>query len=296
MQRAPHGALFFVWPEGEASLRPVFRFIRIRSPYARDQRRTSTCTQDMSDKPLRDLVAHFPTFACRRRRPVPPSARAPLRAVLLDAVPRRDERQHLQGRLHVARHVPGRALFRRRSEDGRVSDFRDLHRAVRAVLGHLRTDRRQVRQGRARAPREELRDRRDADRRRGLPAAQRAASLCVHFSDGRAFHRVRAGEVRVSAAASRFARARRRQRARRDGHVRRDPDRHDHRRRGGGRDGAWRDAARRRVHRVRDHRARRVGVRAEVGRVAAGSAHQLESVLARRGATSSSRNPIAPCF
>jgi hypothetical protein len=35
------GAFFFVWPVRDARLGPGFRFIRIRSPRTRDQRRTS---------------------------------------------------------------------------------------------------------------------------------------------------------------------------------------------------------------------------------------------------------------
>ena len=81
----------------------------------------------------------------------------------------------------------------------------------------------------------------------GFLAAQRGAAVCLHVPDGRPLDRVRAGQVRVSAATPGLVGTRGRQRPRRDGDVRRDPDRHDHRRGGGGADRARRDAARGRV-------------------------------------------------
>src|SRR5437773_2015489 len=64
----------------------------------------------------------------RTPEPVRPAAPAPLRAVLLDPVPRRGQRQPVQVRVHGARDVPA-AERSADAADGRARDRRAVHPA-----------------------------------------------------------------------------------------------------------------------------------------------------------------------
>ena len=113
---------------------------------------------------------------------------------------------------------------------GRAGDRRAVHPAVPAVLGHQRPAHRQVRQD-ARDPlRQEPRDRDHAARRVGLLDADVVRAARLRLPDGPALDAVRPGQVRLPAAAPGRARADRRQRHGRDGHLRRHPARPGRRR------------------------------------------------------------------
>ena len=163
-------------------------------------------------------------------QPVRPAAAAPLRAVLLDPVPRRRQRQHLQERADHLRRVPGGESDRARPERAGQPRRRGVHRAVRAALGDRGSARRQVREIAADPADQALRDR-DHGRRPGrLLAAQPRAAVRRAGADGRALDAVRPGQVRDPAAAPAQRGTHRRQRPGRDGNVRRHPARHDRRR------------------------------------------------------------------
>lgn len=208
---------------------------------------------------------------------------APLRPVFLDPVPGRHERQRVQGRLLIAGHLSRRAVRQRGPGLGSVPDLGDLHRAVRAAVGHQRADRRPHGQGPADPPGEDAGDRHHGDRLRGLCAAPGRAAVPVHLPDGRALDAVRAGQIRLLAAAPATVRTGGRQRPGGDGHLRRHPARH-HRRRRTGQPDAQRRAGRPGAdrHRLPGDRRRRLADgarRARVAGLAAGSAHQLEPRL-----------------
>ena len=149
------------------------------------------------------LVLHEPVLKApddALPEPVRPPARAPLRAVLLDAVPRRRQRQHLQERAGHLRRLRGGADDLARRQRARQSRRRRLHRAVHAVLGDRRPARRQVREVAADPLDQAPRDRDHGDRPRRLLAARPRAALHRARADGRALDAVRPGQVRDPAA------------------------------------------------------------------------------------------------
>ena len=142
----------------------------------------------------------------------------------LDAVPRRRERQPVQVRVHRDGDLPAFGELDA-ARPLRLGHRRGLHPALRAVQRHLGPAGRQVRQARADAGDQELRAVHRRRRRLGLYAKEVPVLLGCIFLLGPAQHLVRAGEVRLPAAAPAARRADRRQRHGRDGHVRRDPAR-----------------------------------------------------------------------
>jgi hypothetical protein len=91
------------------------------------------------------LIAIYALAKCAEVSAVRPAAPAPLRALLLDAVPRRRQRQPVQVRLHRAGDLPAAGELAAAGA-GRAGDRRAVHPAVPAVLGHQRPAGRQVRQ------------------------------------------------------------------------------------------------------------------------------------------------------
>ncbi len=213
----------------------------------------------------------------RAPEPVRAARPAPLRAVLLDPVPRRRQRQPVQVRVHrdgdlpadAERPVPAAAARR-------PDDRRPLHPAVPAVLGHQRPADRQVRQDARHSLRQEPRDRDHAARGVGLLDRRSVRAARLRLPDGPALDPVRPGQVRLSAAAPGRARADRRQRHGRDGNLRRDPARPG-RGRPARRHPGRRPALRRlRLRRRRSRRPHRRPVRSGVAVDRPGPAHQLE--------------------
>ncbi len=143
-------------------------------------------------------------------------------ALLLDAVLGRGQRQPLQVRLHGHGDLPAPAELDAAGHGG-PGDRGAVHPAVPAVLGHLGPADRQVRQDEDDPLRQEPRDRDHAARGLGLRAGRRGGAAGLRVPHGAALHAVRAGQVRLPAAGARFARADRRQRHGRDGHLRRNP-------------------------------------------------------------------------
>ena len=106
-------------------------------------------------------------IAHARAEPVRPAAAAPLRAFLLDAVPRRVQRQRLKNALVIFVAFQAAAACAASTPNTLVNlARRDLHPAVPAVLGHRGPARRQVREVAAHPLHQAVRDR---DHGRGAP-------------------------------------------------------------------------------------------------------------------------------
>ena len=210
------------------------RIVACRTAGCRHSRSERESVRSRTGAPSGDVTSrHRRTLAHRLRtthapaQPVRPPEAAPLRAVLLDPVPGRRQRQHLQERVDHFRGVPRGQHDEPRSERARQSRRRRVHCPVHAAVGDFRPARRQVREVAAHPLHQAVRDRDHDDRPRRLLAARSHAADGRAGADGRAFDAVRAGQVRDPAAAFEARRADRRQRPGRNGHVRRDSARDD---------------------------------------------------------------------
>ncbi len=266
---------------------PTIRFSRARARRSRRRRRGHTLDSPWLRAALREpSLEHLcrrrriPARGCRPRTPEPVRAArpAPLRAVLLDPVPRRRQRQPVQVRVHRDGDVPADAERPLPAAAARRPDHRRaLHPAVPAVLRHQRPADRQVRQDARHPLRQEPRDRDHAARGVGLLDRQSLRPARLRLPDGPALDAVRPGQVRLPAAAPGRARAHRRQRHGRDGNLRRDPARPG-RGRPARRHPRRRPPLRRlRLRRRRAPRPDRRPVRADVAFDRPGPAYQLES-------------------
>src|SRR5712692_1199958 len=145
-------------------------------------------------------------------------------------VPRRLQRQRLQERLDHTGRVPRGGHEQVRRQHPFECGPGGFHPAVLPFFRHRGAARRQARKIVSDAPGEARRDRHHGARRGGPLPQRPAAPDDRAVPDGTALDGVRAGEIRVPAAAPESGGDRRRERAGRNGHLCRDPGRHPARR------------------------------------------------------------------